>query len=209
MYERIVSFLFESVWTVCTHCSNLMLHIWTFFSFCAFLSKNDNKKLRKNKAVIKQSLTRRKTYDKRICSCSKNNCTKHDRNLIASLFLKKLTMSRCSSSFSSSESDTESTEPVGQENEIEVVETRKKTGSYFEEWVFLEEAINLWVFSVAFVPSDNKDDQEKDAEPVPPISFFAVYRYADTLDYMLLIVGTVLCLVQVLNCLIIFTLMKF
>lgn len=60
---------------------------------------------------------------------------------------------------------------------------------------FTTSLINSNVFSVVFVPGEQKEG-ETEIEPVPSISFFAVYRYADKIDILLLVVGVVLCLVQ-------------
>jgi hypothetical protein len=50
-------------------------------------------------------------------------------------------------------------------------------------------------FSVVFIPQDKKDEEEEKPEA---ISFWAVYRYADKVDYALLAIGITLCLAQVI-----------
>lgn len=72
---------------------------------------------------------------------------------------------------------------------------------------FLDQLV-IWIcrtklllkFRPIFVPEDSKkEDEDKKEDPVPPIGFFAVYRYADKLDYLFLAIGVSLCLVQVVN----------
>lgn len=94
---------------------------------------------------------------------------------------------------SSPDFSSESTEPIGTQS----IENRKKSESILEEWVFkLFNLINA-KFSVVFVSPDDENKDEENKEDVPPISFFAVYRYADKIDYTLLFLGVLLCLLQV------------